>query len=109
MPCTPPALGPLHRRELLRLGGGYLGLSLGGLWQAQAALEERGLASASRIRSCVLVFLYGGPSHLDTFDLKLGAPAEVRGEFRPTRTSVPGLHVCEHLPRLARLMHKVTL
>src|SRR5439155_22243601 len=52
---------------------------------------------------------YAGPSHLDTSARKPPAPAEVRGEFRSVPTSVPGLRVCEHLPRMARLMHKVAL
>src|SRR5438552_1668203 len=96
----------LTRRRLLQFAGAsYLGLNLGGLWRAQAARPEP--SSASPIRACILIFYYGGPSHLDTFDLKPGAPAEIRGEFRPIRTSVPGTLVCEHLPRMARLMHKV--
>jgi hypothetical protein len=99
----------LTRRKLLQLaGGGYLGLTLGGLWQAQAAGRSRPPAGKPT-RACILVFYYGGPSHIDTFDLKPSAPAEVRGEFRPIATSVPGLHVCEHLPRMARVMHKVAL
>ena len=61
------------------------------------------------IRACILVFYYGGPSQLDTYDLKPNAPAEVRGEFRPIATTVPGLQVCEHLPRMARWMHKAAL
>lgn len=56
------------------------------------------------IRSCILVFCYGGPSHLDTFDPKPAAPAEVRGEYRTISTAVPGVRVCEHLPRVARVM-----
>jgi hypothetical protein len=98
----------LTRRRLLEFGGaGYLGLNLGGLWRARAA--SRAPAADAPIRACVLIFYYGGPSHLDTFDLKPEAPAEIRGEFRPIRTTVPGVHVCEHLPRLARVMHKVAL
>lgn len=98
----------LTRRRLLQWSGaGYLGLNLGGLWRAEAARPQ---ASSGRpIRSCILIFFYGGPSHLDTFDLKPAAPAEVRGEFHPIATSVTGTHVCEHLPRLARLMHKIAL
>jgi hypothetical protein len=61
------------------------------------------------IRSCVLVFYYGGPSHLDTFDPKPDAPAEVRGEYRTIPTAVPGTRVCEHLPRTARLMDRLAL
>jgi hypothetical protein len=99
----------LTRRRLLQFAGaGYLGLNLGGLWRAQAADVNPAPAVAS-IRSCILIFYYGGPSHLDTFDLKPNAPAEIRGEFRPIPTLVPGMQVCEHLPRLARLMHKVAL
>ncbi len=99
----------LTRRRLLELGGGYLGLNLGGLWQARAADPVPVSAVPRPIRACILVFYYGGPSHLDTYDLKPNAPAEVRGEFRPVATSVPGLRVCEHLPRMARVMHKVAL
>jgi hypothetical protein len=99
----------LTRRRLLQFGlGGYLGLNLGGWWQAQAA-NPRPAAATRPISACILLFYYGGPSQLDTFDLKPEAPAEVRGEFRPIATSVPGIHICEHLPRLARLMHKVAL
>ena len=96
------------RRRLLQFGGGALGLHFGGLRRASAG-EQQGPVLPTRIKSCILVFYYGGPSHLDTFDLKPAAPAEVRGEFKPIATSVPGLHVGEHLPRMARCMHKVTL
>ena len=97
----------LVRRRFLQVAGGGLGLHLGGLWQAQAASARphRG----GPIRSCVLIFYYGGPSHLDTYDPKPDAPAEIRGEFRTAATSVPGVRICEHLPRMARLMHKVAL
>jgi hypothetical protein len=109
---------PSNRRQWLRaqitgaLGLSWPGLSLPGLWQAQAAASE--IASAMgqlvpRIRSRIFIFYYGGPSHLDTFDLKPQAPAEVRGEFQPVATTVPGLWICEHLPRMARQMHKVAL
>jgi hypothetical protein len=105
---VPDTVDLLTRRRLLEFGaGGYLGLNLGGLWGAQAAA---GPAAAPRpVRAGILVFLYGGPSHLDTFDPKPSAPAEVRGEFRPVATSAPGVRVCEQLPGLARVMHKVAL
>jgi hypothetical protein len=92
--------GSCTRRGCLRLGVGAFGLSLPGLLRADAAPRREPVA-----RSCVLLLLHGGPSQLDTWDLKPSAPAEVRGEFRPIRTSAPGLHVCEHLPRLARVAH----
>ena len=63
----------------------------------------------ARARSVVLFNLFGGPSHLDMFDLKPGAPAEIRGEFRPIETSLPGVQICEHLPQIAKLMHRSTL
>jgi hypothetical protein len=64
---------------------------------------------ASRADSCILVFLNGGPSHLDMWDMKPGLPKEMRSDFRPVATSVPGIQVCEHLPRLARLMSHCAL
>src|SRR5206468_7362244 len=89
--------GSPHRRHFLRAG--------------LAAWLSGGLCRAAprRPRSCILVYLLGGPSHLDTFDLKPDAPAEVRGPFRPIATSVPGLRICEHLPRLARLARSYAL
>src|SRR5262249_55422072 len=60
-------------------------------------------AGFGRARSCIVLFCWGGQSHLDTWDPKPAAPAEVRGEFRPIATATPGLHVGEHLPLLARL------
>jgi len=64
---------------------------------------------SARAKSCILVWLNGGPSHLDMFDLKPDAPAEIRGEFKPTKTPLDGVRVCEHLPRLAGLLDRCTL
>ena len=100
------------RRQLLQWSAnGCLGLSLGGLLRAQSAHADSAEhpANTAKIRSCILIFYYGGPSHLDTYDLKPNAPAEVRGEFKPISTSVPGMQVCEHLPHMSKLMHKVAL
>jgi hypothetical protein len=66
-------------------------------------------AKAGRAKSVILVWLDGGPSHLDMFDLKPDAPVEIRGEFKPTRTPLDGVRVCEHLPRIASLLDKTTL
>ncbi|OWK40229.1 DUF1501 domain-containing protein [Fimbriiglobus ruber] len=107
MTFDPTIAATLTRRRLLQFGaGGYLGLNLGGLWRAQAA---RATGAAEPIKACILVFLYGGPSHIDTFDPKPDAPAEVRGEFKSVPTSAPGVRICEHLPQLARLMHKAAI
>jgi hypothetical protein len=98
----------LSRRRWLQLtGGGALGLNLGGLLHAHAAGATP--AAFRPIKSCILVFYYGGPSHLDTFDLKPAAPADVRGEFQPISTSVPGLQISEHLPKLSKWMHKAAI
>jgi hypothetical protein len=92
------------RRKLLQFG--LLGLSGMALERAlQAAPKLTG--TISRARSCLLLYMDGGPSHIDLFDLKPTAPAEVRGPYRPISTSVPGIQVCEHLPRLAQQMHRV--
>src|SRR4051794_11744439 len=104
---TRTCAGPT-RREVLAMGG----LSLFGgatLSRLLRAGEESGRGPGGRVRSVVLLNLFGGPSHLDMFDLKPEAPAEIRGEFRPIATSVPGLQVCEHLPKLATWMHRATL
>ena len=107
-----PGGAPLTRRSFLdlaaplALGGGFP-LSLGGLLRARAAGAETG--ARAPIRSCILLFWYGGPSHLDTFDMKPGAPADIRGEFAPIPTAVPGVHLCEHLPGLASVMDKIAL
>jgi len=95
----------LSRRELLRVGGlGALGLSLPQLLQA----EQTG-GAASKADSCIVIYLNGGPSHLDMWDMKPDAPVEIRGEFRPIATSLPGVSLCEHLPRLAQHMHRAAL
>ncbi len=91
------------RRELLKIGG----LSLLGLGAAQ--LEAVRAAAEAEQRSCVFLFLFGGPSQIDLWDMKPDAPLEVRGEFQPIATRVPGIQVCEHLPNLARHMDKVCL
>jgi hypothetical protein len=97
----------LGRRRLLQAGM----LSCLGLGRAELAGST--LASpprtTARIRSCIVLFFYGGPSHLDTWDMKPSAPAEVRGEFRPIATRVPGVHICEHLPRCARIADKLAI
>src|SRR5437588_11794476 len=98
----------ISRRELLRAGGlGLFGLSLPGLLrgQARAAALDRP-STFGKAKSCLIVFLNGGASHHDTFDMKPAAPAEIRGEFRPIHSHVPGIQVCEHLPYLARQADK---
>jgi hypothetical protein len=99
------------RRQLLRIGGlGSLGLTLPALLRAESeSAAARGRATVSPVRSCILLFCYGGPSHIDTVDLKPSAPAQVRGEFGAIATRVPGLKVCEHLPHTARVMDHLAI
>jgi hypothetical protein len=105
----------LDRRGWLKVGGLSLGALVSGIEPNLARLfaaEEEGTRrghALSRDFSVILFWANGGPSHLDTFDLKPGAAAEVRGPFRPIRTSVPGVDICEHLPRLARMADRFAL
>jgi hypothetical protein len=90
----------LTRRELLRAAGaGLLGVSLPRVLAAEAAQP----AVQGRAKSVLFLFLFGGPSQLETFDLKPDAAAGIRGPFRPIASRTPGLRICEHLPRLAAL------
>jgi len=89
----------INRRDFLRVGGlAGIGLTL----SRYLALAQAGEVSAARGKAAIFVRLAGGPSHLDTFDLKPDAPAEYRGEFKPISTNVPGMQICEHLPKLAK-------
>ncbi|HEX5273427.1 MAG TPA: DUF1501 domain-containing protein [Gemmataceae bacterium] len=96
----------LTRRDFLRAGAlsaGAVGLSLADLARLQAAPGQR------KETNCILLFLVGGPSHLDTWDLKPSAPSEVRGPFRPIATNVPGVHIGEHFPRMARMADRYAI
>lgn len=92
----------LTRRDMLRIGAlGFGGLSLPQLLQAEQLAGVR-----NSHKAVIMIYMAGAPSHQDMYDLKMDAPAEIRGEFRPIETSVPGLQICEHLPGLARVMDK---
>ena len=91
------------RREVLRVGAaGLFGLGLPDLLRAAPAAR-------AKAKSMILFFLEGGPSHIDLWDMKPDAPEQIRGEFRPIDTTVPGLQFCEHLPMLAQQAHHLTL
>ena len=96
------------RRELLRVGALSMfgGLTLPRLLQAEAQQPPR---PDGRAKAVILLNLFGGPSHLDMFDPKPAAPSEIRGEFQAIATSVPGVQICEHLPRTAASLHRATL
>jgi hypothetical protein len=94
----------LSRRDLLQLSlGAGLGFpSLPGSTAAAAPFP-------AKARSCILLYLFGGPSHLDIWDMKPEAPAEIRGEFKPIPTNVPGIRITEHLPKLARMADRYAI
>ncbi len=94
----------LSRRSFLKIGG----LALGGLSMPQILRAESaaGLTNNSQ-KAIIMIFLPGGPPHQDFFDLKMDAPAEVRGEFKPIHTNVPGIDICEHFPLIAKQMDRL--
>lgn len=101
--------GTLQRRDFLRLGlAGLGGLGLADLLRMEARAGAIGKAAPSQ-KSMIVLWLWGGPSHMETFDLKPDAPVEYRGEFRPIPTNVPGIEISEHLPRLAKLADKFAI
>lgn len=101
----------LTRREILRVGGlGALGVSLPRLLHARSRTPASSHADGfGKADACILIFLFGGPSQLDTFDMKPDAPSDFRGEFNPIPTNVPGIDFCEHFPRLARQTDKLAV
>ncbi|HVV99301.1 MAG TPA: DUF1501 domain-containing protein, partial [Planctomycetaceae bacterium] len=99
----------ITRRELLQAGGlGIGGLTLASLLRAQAEGATGG-AGFGQAKRCILLYLYGAPSQLETFDMKPEAPVEIRGTMGPIPSSVPGLDVCEYLPETARIMDRTTV
>ncbi len=102
----------LTRRDMLHAGGlSLLGLTLADylrLSEAQAT-PKKTAASFGKAKACILLYLYGSPSQLETFDMKPDAPLEIRGELKPIPSSLPGLPVCELLPNLSRQMHLTTV
>jgi Protein of unknown function (DUF1501) len=107
----------LNRREVLRIGGlGFTGLLWSDWLRSRASAADQTLPSHKPVdttfgkaKACILIFNYGGPSHLDVWDLKPDAPLEIRGEFKPVATQVPGVSITEHLPRLAKLANHYAL
>src|SRR5207249_9482428 len=99
----------LTRRQLLQVGGlGFVGLGLPEFLQASASYGAEQKPTGPE-KSCIFIVQYGGASHLDSLDLKPDAPAEMRGPFKPIATNVPGIQICELMPRLARLADRYCL
>ena len=98
-----------QRRHFLKIGGlGLGGLSLPGILHAQDSAPLNPKRSLGH-KAVIMVYLSGGPSHQDMFDLKVDAPVEIRGTFQPISTNVSGIQICEHMPRLAKIMDKVAI
>src|SRR6516225_7517435 len=95
----------LSRRGFLKIGAFGAGLTLADLLRGRAAAATN-IGQTSRPKSAIMIYLPGGPSHMDMYDLKPDAPAEFRGEFRPIQTNVNGVQICEHFPQQARMWDK---
>jgi hypothetical protein len=95
----------VSRRNFLKIGA----LGLGGLALPELLQAESQMGIRRSHKAVIMIFLPGGPSHQDIFDLKMDAPKEIRGEFKPISTKVPGIQICEHLPKLAQLTNKTTI
>ena len=104
---TPYCPGPFSRRRFLKIGTLALsGVGLGGLLPLRLEAQETGKAPDT---SVILLWLPGGPPHMETYDMKPNAPAEYRGEFMPISTNIPGIDISEHLPLSARQMDKFSI
>lgn len=95
----------VNRREFLKIGA----LALGGMSMVDILAAEAQAGIKSSHKSIIMVYLPGGPPHLDLVDLKPDAPQEIRGPYKPIETNVSGIQICEHLPRLAKMMDKFAL
>src|SRR2546421_12060354 len=107
-----------HRRDFLRVGVlSFMGLSLSKYYAladatakaAKANPDMKGRVPGSTADSAILIWLAGGPSHLDTFDLKPDAPLEIRGSFQPKETKVSGIQISEHMPKVGSVMDKLCI
>ena len=94
----------VSRREFMKIGG----LSMGGLSLAQLLHAEAQAGIKNSQKAIIMIYLVGAPPHQDMYDLKMDAPREIRGEFKPIPTTVPGVHISEMLPKIARQMHRST-
>lgn len=97
--------GNLSRRDVLRVGA----LALGGLTLPNLLRLRASTSESPRAKSVIMIWMRGGPSHIDSYDMKPDAPAEIRGEFDPISTNVPGIQICEYMPRQARMMDKLAI
>ncbi|MCY2963125.1 MAG: DUF1501 domain-containing protein, partial [Planctomycetota bacterium] len=101
----------ITRRDLLQIGGlGACGLGLSDLLSRESVANEGAQpVGFGRAKNCILIYLYGAPSQLETFDMKPDAPIEIRGTMRPIPSVLPGLDVCEHLPQISKMTDRITV
>jgi hypothetical protein len=100
----------ISRRDFLTIGSlGIGGLTLEHLLRQQAHAAQAGTAPRPMPKAIIWIYMFGGPSHIDMYDMKPNAPAEYRGEFRPIRTNVPGIDICEHFPLQATIADKFSI
>jgi hypothetical protein len=97
----------LSRRNFLRIGAFGAGVTLADVLRLRAQVATSPGAAPAKAKSAIMIYLPGGPSHMDMYDLKPDAPAEFRGEFKPTATNVPGVQICELFPLQARMWDKL--
>src|SRR5207249_2160427 len=95
----------VSRRNFMKIGA----LGLGGLALPQLLEAETQAGIRKSHKAIIMIYLPGGPPHQDMFDLKMDAPSDVRGEFKPIKTNVPGIEICELFPKLAGVMDKVAM
>src|SRR6201991_815817 len=99
----------VNRRNFLQIGAFGAGLTLADVLRAKAAQQDPTTApsKSSSPKAAIMIYLPGGPSHIDMYDLKPEAPAEFRGEFKPIQTNVPGVQISEHFPMQAKMWDKL--
>ena len=100
---------PISRRRVLATSASLCGLTLPSFLRLKSATAEQSLPQGGKAKSCIIVYLWGGMSHLESLDLKPKAPVEIRGEFSPISTSVPGIHISQHMPLLAQQTDKLAI
>jgi len=97
----------VNRRNFLRIGAFGAGLTLADMLRLKANAQPDESTGSRKMKSAIMIYLPGGPSHMDMYDLKPDAPAEFRGEFKPIQTNVPGVQISEHFPRQAKMWDKL--
>ena len=102
-----PHCDGVNRRNFLQIGAFGAGLTLADMLRLKAAQSPAAAPKRTPQKAAIMIYLPGGPSHMDMYDLKPDAPKEFRGEFNPIRTNVPGVQICEHMPLQARMWDKL--